>query len=366
MRTTKIQNPKPVTAVAVLLILLTTAACGRDEGAVKAAEVAPVAVVTAVAAVETITVRTRATGSVQAVRRVEPGTKILGRIDQVLVREADRVERGQLLARLESRDLQAAVAVAEAAVAMAAAELDNARVQHRRMLELHGRGSVTDKNLEDAVAGFKVRQAAHAQAEANLAAVRVPLSYAEVRSPIAGWVVEKHVEAGDMAAPGAPFFALEDLSTVKVEVQVPEADVVGLETGGAATVEVLGRELEAKIDRIVPAGDPQSRTFAVQLLLDNPDGALKSGMFARVGFSGGERQALRVPAAAVVERGQLTGLFVVDGESAGGAIARLRWIQTGREDGGSVEVLSGLRAGERYVLDPPASLTDGSTIEVTS
>lgn len=360
MRTTKLQNQSTVRAAALLLIL-TIAACGHDPAVEKPADGVPVAVVTATAAVETVTVRNRATGSVQAIRRVEPGTKILGRIDQVLVREGDRVERGQLLARLESRDLQAAVAQAEAAVAMAAAELDNARVQHRRMVDLHGRGSVTDKNLEDAVAGFKVRQAGHAQAEANLAAVRVPLSYAEVRSPIAGWVVAKHVEAGDMAAPGAPFFAIEDLSTVKVEVQVPEADVVGLEPEGAAKVEILGRELTAKIDRIMPAGDPQSRTFAVQLLLDNPDGTLKSGMFARVGFAGGERQALRVPATAVVERGQLTGLFVVDGEQA-----RLRWIRTGHAADGRVEILSGLRAGERYVLDPPASLTDGAAVEVTS
>ncbi|MEE8526193.1 MAG: efflux RND transporter periplasmic adaptor subunit [Thermoanaerobaculia bacterium] len=359
MRTTKIQNPRSITAVIWLLILLTVAACGRDEGEVETAEAAPVPVVTPTAAIETITVRIWATGSVQAIRRVEPGTKILGRIDRVLVREGDRVERGQLLARLESRDLQAAVAQAEAAVAMAAAELDNARVQHQRMSELHGRGSVTDKNLEDAVAGFKVSQAAHAQAEANLAAVRVPLSYAEISSPISGWVVAKHVEAGDMAAPGAPFFALEDLSTVKVEVQVPEADVVHLSAGDAATVEILGREIEAKIDRVVPAGDPKSRTFTVQLLLDNPGGTFKSGMFARVGFAGEERQALRVPTTAVVERGQLTGLFVVDGDRAA-----LRWIKTGRRDGGRVEVLSGLGADERYVLEPPASLTDGATVEV--
>jgi RND family efflux transporter MFP subunit len=299
---------------------------------------------------------------VEPIRRVEPGTKILGRIDQVLVREGERVERGQLLARLESRDLQAAVAQAEAAVAMAAAELHNARVQHRRMVDLHGRGSVTDKNLEDAVAAFEVRRASQDQAEANLAAARVPLSYAEIRSPLAGWVVEKHVEAGDMAAPGVPFFAIEDLSRVRVAVQVPEAEVVDLAEGAAATVEILGREQQAEIDRIVPAGDPRSRTFAVQLLLDNPDGNLKSGMFARVGFAGGERQALRVPATAVVERGQLTGLFVVDE----GRAARLRWIKTGRRDEGEVEVLSGLQPGESYVLEPPPGLTDGAAVEVTS
>ncbi len=361
MKTTNYKIRRSIIFIALLAILLTATACGHDESVAEATEATPVEVETAMAYLETITARTWATGSVEPIRRVSPGTKILGRIDQVLVREGDRVERGQLLARLESRDLRAAVAQAEAAVTMAAAELDNARVNHQRMVKLHERGSVTEKNLEDAVAGFKVQQAALAQAEANLAAARVPLTYAEIRSPLAGWVVEKRVEAGDMAAPGVPFFVLEDLSTVKVVVQVPESEVGGLETEGAAAVEILGREHEASIDRIVPAGDPMSRTFAVHLLLDNPDGILKSRMFARAGLAGGERQALRVPVEAVVDRGQLTGLFVVDSERA-----RLRWIKTGREDGGLVEVLSGLGAEERYVVEPSASLTDGALVEVKS
>ncbi len=249
-----------------------------------------------------------------------PGTKILGRVAAVPVRQGDRVERGQLLAKIESRDLEAAVAQGEAALQMAQAQLDNARAQDARMRDLHSRGSVTDKALEDATTGFRVAEAAVAQAEANLAAARVHLSYAEVRSPLAGWVVAKRVEAGDMTSPGAAMFTVEDLSRVKIEVSVPEAEVVDLAEGGDAEVEVSGRRIAATIDRIVPAGDPATRTFTVQLLLDNPEGGvppegdkwiMKSGMFARVSFEHGERTALRVPASAVVRRGQLEGLFVV-------------------------------------------------------
>ncbi len=360
------------------LLLLTSilAACGGGETpppVAQSSSAEPIAVRVATAAVETVPFQTRASGSVEPIRRVMPGTKILGRVESVLVREGDRVVRGQLLARLESRDLEAAVAQASAALAMAEAQHENARVQHERMRDLHGRGSVTDKALEDATTGFQVAGAAVAQAEANLAAARVHLGYAEVKSPFAGWVVAKQVEAGDMTAPGAPMFTVEDVSKVKIEVSVPEAEVVALAEGGAARVEILDRRLAATIDRIVPAGDPASRTFSVQLLLDNSGGAppegepwiLKSGMFARVGFEHGERQVLRVPASAVVRRGQLEGLFVVDGETA-----RLRWIKTGRPSGEAgderIEVLSGLEEGERYVVAPPPGLADGSPVEVTS
>ncbi len=348
-------------ALLSLLLLATAGCCGSDETTATATgtgpPAAPVKVETNLAELETVPAAIRATGSVEPLKRVMPGTKIMGRVDRVHVREGDRVARGQALARLESRDLEAAVAQAEAAVAMAEAQLENAEAQFARMRDLHGRGSVTDKNLEDATAGQRVAAAGRAQAEANLAAAQVSLGYAEVKSPIAGWVTAKHVEAGDMAAPGTPFFTLEDLSRAKVTVQVPEAELAGVAAGAPATVEILGRELQAAVDRVVPAGDPQSRTFAVQLLLDNPDGALKSGMFARVRFAAGERQTLTVPSEAVVARGQLQGLFIVDGDRAS-----LRWVRTGREIDGRTEILSGLDAGESYVLRPTADLADGARV----
>jgi len=113
------------------------------------------------------------------------------------------------------------------------------------------------------------------------------------------------------------------------------------------------------VDRIIPAGDPASRTFEVDLVLDNPEGAIKSGMFARARFDRGTREALVVPEEALVTRGQLTGLYVVEAEQA-----RLRWLKLGRSLDGGVEVLSGLEPGERYVVPVPAGLFDGATVRV--
>ena len=313
-----------------------------------------------VAALSAVPSRLEVTGLAEAWRTVAPGTKLMGRIGRVSVREGDRVKTGQVLAELDSRDLVAAVQQAGAALAMAEANDENARVQQKRMADLHSRGSVTDKNLEDATAAARVAEAGVKQAGAALAAAEVNLDYAVVRSPIDGWVTARRVEAGDMAAPGAPMFQLEDLSRILIVLQVPESDVAGISTGDPVLVrlDVDDAAREARVDRVVPAGNPGSRTYEVQVFLPNPDGRIKSGMFARAVFHGADRQALTVPAGAVVRRGQLSGLFVVDA----GGIARLRWVRIGRPAGDSVEILSGLGAGERFVAAPPAELVDGALV----
>lgn len=302
-----------------------------------------------------------ASASLTALRRVSPGSKILGRIDRLAAREGDPVEPGELLARLESRDLEAAVAQAQAAVAMAEAQHDNAAAMARRMRELEGRGSATVKNREDAVAGELVAAAAVAQARANLAAARVTLSYAEVRSPVAGWVVRKMAEAGDMAMPGQPLFVIEDLSAVEARAEIPESSVAGLAPGAPATVTVaaLGRTYETTLDRLIPAADAGSRSFEARFRLPNADQALKSGLFARVALPlPASREALWIPATAVRQRGQLQSVLVVRNGRA-----LLRFVQAGPSDGRRIEILSGLEDGEAFLENPPPGAGDGTAIE---
>jgi len=345
----------------LLAAMLPGAACGpRDSGEGLPAPPSA-AVATAVARRTAEPLLIEVTGGVAPKSSVSPGTKLLGRIEQVPVRVGDRVNRGQLLVLLERRDLEAAVRQAEAGVAMAEAESDNAEAQYRRIVGLHERGSVTDKNLEDATAAGRRGAAALQQARANLAAAEVMLDYAELRSPIDGWVTAKHVDAGDMAAPGAPLLTVEDLSRVKVLLEVAESDVVGLQRGTPVRVRVdaLGTSWQATVDRVNPAGDSASRTYGVELSLPNPDGRLKSGMFARAWLPRGEHEVLTVPPESIVRRGQLEGVFAVGDDR----VARLRWVRTGRRLDSGVEILSGLAAGETYVAEPPAGFADGTRVE---
>jgi RND family efflux transporter MFP subunit len=345
------------------LVLLT--ACGGDPAEDQTAAALEPVTATVAAVERTVTGGTvEVTGTVEANRQVRPGSKLLGRVAAVPVREGERVQAGQLLARLESGDLEAAVRQARAAVARGEAEVENAAAQKARFEELATRGSVTPRALEDVTTRWRVAAAALEEARAALQGAEVQLGYATLTSPLDGWVVERRVEVGDMVAPGVSLFTLEELDRVKVVAEIPESLVArGIATpGSAAEVVVLGESHPAPVARLLPAGDPASRTFEAHLFLENPAGRLRSGMFARVRLTAlepGEGEGvLRLPESAVVRRGQLEGVFVVDAEG----LARRRWLRLGDLRQGTVEVLAGLEAGERYLVEPPAGLADGTPV----
>lgn len=349
-----------------LLVFLLAAgglpACSGPPATEAATAREPVAVALATARSQPLPDRLEASATLVAPRRASPGTRILGRIDRVLVREGDAVAAGALLARIESRDLAAGLAQAQAGVAMAETRQLNAAAMARRLRELHGRGSATAKSLEDAVTGEDLAAAGVSQALANLEAARAAISYAEVRSPIAGWVVSRSAEVGDLAVPGVPLFAIEDLSLLEASAVFPESSVAGLSPGRTAriVIDALGLVRTSTLDRLIPAGDPASRSFEARFRLENPDGVLKSGLFARIEMPlESSRPALLVESTAVAARGQLRSLFVAQADRA-----RLRFLKVGRpgEVTDRIEILAGLAAGESYLVSPPAGLRDGDPI----
>jgi RND family efflux transporter MFP subunit len=324
------------------------------------ADVTPFELEIAAAEESTREFRSSATGTLQALRRAAPGTKLMGRVETVPVEEGQRVARGELLARLDSRDLEAAVNQAQAGVSMAEAQLQNATAQHERMQALHQRGSVTDKNVEDALAQYRVAEAALQNAQAQLDAARVMLNYAQIRSPLDGWVTKKYLHVGDLASPGATAFEIEDLSTLEVSAEISESQLAQVTVGQPILVAAAGSEIEARITRIVPAGDPASRTFSLKSELSDPAGTLRPGMFARVSWSdsgAATEGPLQIPTRALVRNGQLVGIFVAHPESQ---TVSLRWVKPGASEGELITVLSGLEAGELLVVNPPADLFDGA------
>jgi RND family efflux transporter MFP subunit len=302
------------------------------------------------------------TATVQPLRRATPGTVLMGTVDEILRREGERVKAGDLLARVESREVAARLAQAEAGVAAARAQEGNARVMKERLERLHAKQAATTRSLDDARAAWEAASAQLRAAEEGVKAARVALDHSNVTAPFDGIVTERRVEVGDIAAPGLPLFVVDDLSRVKVEAQVAESDIAGLRPGAAVAVEIPaagGGEREAALAEILPAADPRSRSFTVRALLDNPDLGLLPGMFARLRLPRGERPVVSAPESALVLRGALTGVFVMDGEG----VARLRWVTVGRIRGESVEILSGLAGGERVVAPVPPGLQDGRHVE---
>ena len=303
-----------------------------------------------------------ATGSVEAARRASPGTILAGRVTRILKREGQRVRQGDTLARVESGDVAARVAQAEAAVVGAQAAETNARLMRDRLERLVAKQAASPKSLEDAVTSHDAARANLHAAEEGVRAARVMLGYGEVRAPFDGVIEQRLVEEGDTASPGMPMFVVVDTSRMKLEAALPESSARGLMPGRPAAVVVdgtNGASRDATLAEILPASDPATRTVTARVLLDNTDGALRPGMFARVRFSGDGPAIVFVPATALVRRGPLTGVFVVDDN-----VAHLRWISLGATLNGRAEVASGLAAGERIVTAPALELADGRRVEI--
>lgn len=190
------------------------------------------------------------------------------------------------------------------------------------------------------------------------------LAYLSVRAPVAGVITAKRCEVGDLALAGRPIFTIEQPGALRLEVGVPEAIAhhAGLGTSLPVRVDTLDRELAGKVDEVSPSADAQSRTVQIKIALPEEQAgpALRAGMFARVLVPTGETRALEVPRAALVRRGQLEVVYVVDQGRAA-----LRLVRAGRERDTGVDVLAGLAPGERVVVGGLGGLVDGQPVEVS-
>jgi RND family efflux transporter MFP subunit len=186
-------------------------------------------------------------------------------------------------------------------------------------------------------------------AEAGKQAALAQLSYTVVTAPFDGVITEKKIEVGELASPGQVLLKIEDPRRLRLEATVAERDLKAVSRGDrlAVVIDALdARALSGTVAQVLPTGDPATHTFLVKIDLP-PTPGLKSGMFGRVQLDTGSSETLVVPKAARVERGALTGVFVVGPDM----IARLRWVKVGRSVGDGVEILSGLNPGERVLAD---------------
>jgi RND family efflux transporter MFP subunit len=303
-------------------------------------------------------------GTVRAAQTSQLASQIMGNIVAVQAHEGERVESGQVLVMIDDTQLRSAVEQAAAAelaaqkdVSAAESELALAQTTLKRYEQLYEKKSVSPQEFDEiktraqsAEARRGMAKAALAQANAALAQARTSLGYTRIHTPFAGVVTERKADPGTLASPGMPILTLEDTRSYRLEVTVDESDVHLVRIGQSARVNIdaLGEaKVAGKVVQIVPAADPGSRSFLVKIELPK-DSHLRSGLFGRAQFSRGERSALLIPRTAVVERGQLQGVYVLDSEQ----IAGMHYVTLGRTSGQQVEVLSGLEGGETIITSP--------------
>ncbi|MFQ5675388.1 MAG: efflux RND transporter periplasmic adaptor subunit [bacterium] len=341
-------------------------ACGGEDQPGEALQ-EPVVVKTEEAQVRPLSMKSTYSGTIEPLERVRLSTKIMGWIEKIYFDEGESVEKGALLVKLRSEDLQAKGAQAQAAINAAEVHFKNVETNLARIESLFEKKAATQKELDDARAAFASAKSGLETAREMKKEVEYLLRYTALIAPFDGVVSRKMLEEGDLANPGQPILEVEDMSKAKIVAKVPESEVLTLEIGMPVTVFVQassfgtnGNKRTYAIDKIVPSADAMSRQFDVHVLVDNPDGVLRSGMFARIAAGKAEEMTLLVPQAAVFSRGQLEGVFTVDAESK----ARLRWIRTGTRQNDWLEVLSGLNPGDRIIVEGVSQIMDGQTVEV--
>jgi len=317
-----------------------------------------------------------AVGTVRAAQTSDAASQMMGNIVEIRAHEGDHVQRGQVLAVIDDSQPRAAVDRATAAdlaaqqqLVGADSDLDLAESTLKRYQNLYERKSVSPQEFDEvkarqqaALARRDMAKAGQAQAQAALSQARTSLDYTRIRAPFEGVVTEKKADSGTLASPGMPIFTVEDVRHYRLEATVNENDLRYVRTGQQVSVAIEALDkagLNGRVVQIVPAADSASRTFLVKIDLPT-DTHLRSGLFGRVQFSRGERQALLIPRSAVVERGQLQGVYVLDQNK----VASLRYITLGKRSGAEVEVLAGLQDGERLVAKPGAVDLNGKSIEV--
>lgn len=309
---------------------------------------APADAATATVEEVTVPIIEEAAGTVQAERKTVVSAQLVAVIREVRVRAGDPVNAGDPLIVLDDRELEAKGQEARRASEGAAAARTRAESDFRRIKDLRARNIVSQSEFEQAESTFRVADAEFERARQALQGADVALSYATIRSPVGGRIIDRFADPGDTAMPGRPLLSLYDPTALRIEVPVRESLVGRLKPEQSLQVR-LGSEpktIDGTVDEIVPQAEAGSRTFLVKVGLPKREGAY-TGMFGRVLIPAGERQRLVVPEAAVERIGQLTFASVVD---AGRQVSR-RLITLGPEAGdGRLEVLSGLRAGETVLL----------------
>ena len=382
MKNTTERHRLALAAAAAVAISATLSACAspRVAGAsIDAADPIPVAV--APVTMTDVAAAIDSGGVVQARTTAVIAARLLAPVREVRVLPGDRVRKGQTLVVLDSDDLAAAARgarsaalAAEQGAHAAAAELQAAeaalalaRVSHDRIAGLYFRRSATAQELDEAVAALRNGEARVAGATARASQAGSAIdgaraaseqatateSFTRIVAPLDGVVTEKMIEPGNLASPGMPLLRVEDTTKFRLEVRVDESRAGDIRNGASVPVFIggSGSSVIGTVDEVSRAVDADARAFVVKIALPDVPG-LRSGEFGKARFTASPRRALTIPVSAILRRGQLTSVFVVDD-----ARARMRLVNMSES-----EVLAGLTESELVILSPPPGLVDGRRV----
>ncbi|MGE3731604.1 MAG: efflux RND transporter periplasmic adaptor subunit, partial [Lysobacterales bacterium] len=336
--------------LASLLLALMLAACGEQAPAPMPA--------TAGAALDALAIQPESApreriwdGVVEAVNQATLSAQTGGRVLELPYDVNDYVPAGAVVVRFTAVEQQSGQRRAQAALAAAQASATEAEANYRRIAEVFVKKLVARAQLDQATAQ---RDAARAALESARAAVREAgeqVDYTVIRAPYSGILTERHVELGETVRPGQPLVSGLSLNQLRVNVEIPQSDMLTVREHGEASVLLAdGKRLAAERMVVFPFADPASHSFKVRLELADAETGLQPGMTVKAAFVIGAAERLLLPLSALVRRSEIAGVYVL-GEHG----PQLRQVRLGHRFGERVEVLAGLAAGERIAADPNAA-----------
>lgn len=309
-------------------------------------------------------------GKVESKQVANISTKLMGYITKINVKVGDRVGQGQLLASIESQDIQARKAQAQAMVSEAEAAFANADKDYERFQQLYAQQSASTKELENMklqYASAKSRLEAAKQARNEAAAM---LTYTQLRAPFAGTVTQKLADQGSMASPGMPILTLEQAGVFQVKAILPENAIGNIKQGEPVTVTVksINKTFRAKIDELSTSAQNTGGQYEMRVNIPSTEKeGLFAGQYANISLekkgtaiANPSKGVILVPESSIVRKDQLTGIYTLSENGT----ALLRWIRLGKSYGSNVEVLSGVAANEKIVVKMYGKLYNGAPVQV--
>lgn len=327
------------------------------------------------AAVDRVTQQMEVIGELRPAATVQLAAKVGGRLERLGVDDAPggsapltegmRVRRGQVIAHIDLAVYAARWRHAEAAHAFAEAKFRDAERELQRARALFHEGSIPQQALDQAMTAHDLAAATLAQSDAALALARIEWSESRLTSPLDGVVTRKLMDEGNLVAPGTPLAIIEDTSRIRVLAHVPERHVSRIAAGCTHAAVYVGAQPESPISSVVstvyPGIDPATRTATVELLLENADGQLRSGHFAKIVLDLATlSNTVVVPASAIRFYGDEAYVYVAeDGR------ARRRLVRVGARDGDRRQIVVGLREGEQLIHWAATELQDGDLVAIS-
>lgn len=290
-------------------------------------------------------------GLVEATRQSTVSAQISGRIKEINFDVGSRVNKGQVILRIDERETAQALAGSNAQVLQAQATLQNAKANYERSRQLFEQKFISQSALDKAQSEYRVARAQAAASEAGAGQASLAHAYSVVVAPYSGIVAARLVEVGEMVTPGKPMMVGFDPEGMRVVVSVPQYKLSEIGAHPRVTVEApsLNRWIKAVSTTVQPLADARTHSTQVRVYLPTNEAGVYPGMFVRAHFVVGKANKLVIPGSAVMHRSEVVAVYVVDEKGA----VRLRQVRLGEKTAdGSVEVLAGLNPGEKVALDP--------------